>query len=118
MPALLRAVRVGEKAARVGFDWGSPGGARAKIDEELGELDRAESPERQEEELGDLLFAIASWSRKSTLDPEAALRGALDRFTDRFRVCERLAREEGRGLADMDEAELDGLWRRAKQETK
>jgi len=118
MPALLRAVRVGEKAARVGFDWGSPDGARAKIDEELGELDQAESPQRREEELGDLLFAIASWSRKSALDPEASLRGALDRFSDRFRVCERLAREQGRALSDMDEAELDGLWQRAKQETK
>lgn len=116
MPALLRAVRIGEKAARAGYDWPDASGARAKIDEELAELDRAATPERREEELGDVLFAIASFSRKSGLDPEAALRRALDRFTDRFQICERIAREESKPLAERTAAELDALWQRAKRE--
>ncbi|HEY8428762.1 MAG TPA: nucleoside triphosphate pyrophosphohydrolase, partial [Sandaracinaceae bacterium] len=80
MPALARAVRVGEKAARVGYDWPDAAGVRAKIDEELRELDACRSREEEERELGDLLFAIASWARKRAIDPEAALRRALDRF--------------------------------------
>ena len=117
MPALLRAVRVGEKAARVGYDWSDASGARAKVDEELAELDaaaRSGDATRMEEELGDLLFALSSWSRHARLDPEAALRRALDRFSGRFAIVERLAREEGRELSSMSPAELDALWQRAK----
>ncbi len=121
MPALLRAVRVGEKAARVGFDWRDPAGARAKIAEELDELDAAVTdaatggnPERVEEELGDLLFAIASWARKSKIDPEASLRRALDRFTARFDMAETTAKGMGRDLSEMNEEELDRLWNQAK----
>lgn len=119
MPALLRAVRVGEKASRVGYDWPDAAGAREKIAEELGELDAAAASgdaTRTEEELGDLLFAIASWARKRAIDPEAALRRALDRFGARFAEVERLAEEEGAPLgsrARSPEA-LDALWRRAK----
>lgn len=118
MPALLRATRIGEKASRVGFDWPDASGVRAKIDEELRELDAAESDERREEELGDLLFAIASWARKSRLDPEAALRRALDRFGERFRACERQARAQGRDLGALSAAELDALWHAAKIESR
>ncbi|UJR80459.1 nucleoside triphosphate pyrophosphohydrolase [Sandaracinus amylolyticus] len=117
MPGLLRAVRIGDKAARVGYDWPDAEGARAKITEELAELDEAAASgdaTRTEEELGDLLFAIASWSRKKTIDPEAALRGALDRFTHRFREAERIAHDEGRPLAERSADELDALWRRVK----
>jgi tetrapyrrole methylase family protein/MazG family protein/ATP diphosphatase len=116
MPALLRAVRVGEKAARVGYDWTDAAGARATIDEELRELDEAGDDERAEEELGDLLFAIASYARKRKLDPEAALRRALDRFGARFGLVERRAREEGVRLDALDAEELDRRWRAAKAE--
>lgn len=119
MPALLRAVRIGDKAARVGYDWPDARGARAKIDEELAELDEAAAsgdPQRTEEELGDLLFAVASWARKSAIDPEAALRSSLDRFTRRFRAAERVARGEGRPLAERSPEELDALWQRVKRE--
>lgn len=116
MPALLRAVKVGEKAARVGYDWPDAEGARAKIDEELRELDEASDPAREEEELGDLLFAIASYARKRALDPEAALRRALDRFGARFGLVERRAAQEGVRLSDLDAEELDRRWRAAKAE--
>jgi MazG family protein len=118
LPSLLRAVRVGEKASSVGYDWPDAGGPRAKVDEELGELDAALAEgdtAAAERELGDLLFSIASFARKQGMDPEAALRGALDRFSDRFRYAEREAagRREG-GLRDMAPAELDALWAEAK----
>jgi len=114
MPALLRAVAVGEKAARVGFDWPDVDGVRAKVDEELAELDAAESAEERERELGDLLFALASWARKHELDPEAALRGALDRFGGRLRLVEVEAEGEGVSLEGLDADELDRRWQRAK----
>ncbi|MFW6067446.1 MAG: nucleoside triphosphate pyrophosphohydrolase [Myxococcota bacterium] len=122
LPSLLRAVRVGEKASSVGYDWPDAGGPRHKIDEELAELDEATArgdDAAAERELGDLLFAIASFARKRGLDPEAALRGALDRFSDRFRRAEREAarRSEG-GLRDLSPDELEALWREVKsQET-
>jgi MazG family protein len=117
LPGLLRAVRMGEKASAVGYDWPDAGGPRAKIDEELLELD--EAAERGdvaalEHELGDLLFALATYGRKQGLDPEAALRASLDRFSSRFRHCELQAEAEGRDLRDYDEPSLDAMWERAK----
>lgn len=119
MPALLRAARVGEKASAVGYDWPDAAGARAKVDEELCELDEAAaSGDRaaMERELGDVLFALASFARKESLDPEAALRGTLDRFSARFSFAETQARDEGRGLRERDPCELDALWQRAKEQ--
>ena len=119
MPALLRATRIGDKAARVGYDWPSAAGARSKVDEELRELDEAAASgdaTRMEEELGDVLFALTSWSRLSKLDPEAALRGTLDRFTTRFQRAEAIAREDGKALDQLDEAARDALWERVKRE--
>jgi MazG family protein len=119
LPALLRAVRVGEKAAAVGYDWPDAGGPRAKIDEELGELDRAVAsgdPKAMEHELGDLLFSIASFARKKGMDPESALRSALGRFSDRFGHAEKTARERGAPLETLDPAALDALWEQAKRE--
>ena len=117
LPALLRAVRIGEKASAVGYDWPDAGGPRHKIDEELVELD--EAAERGdaaalEHELGDLLFALATYARKQALDPEAALRASLNRFSSRFRHCELAAKADGKDLRDYDDAELDVLWEQAK----
>jgi tetrapyrrole methylase family protein/MazG family protein/ATP diphosphatase len=117
LPALLRAVRVGEKAARVGFDWPDLTGARAKVDEELAELDatlQGDDRERMEHELGDVLFALVSVARKLELDPEAALRGTLDRFGQRVRWVENHVKEQGQDLATLDAAALDKLWEQAK----
>jgi len=118
LPALLRAARAGEKAARVGFDWPDLAGARAKVDEELAELDtamRGEDRERMEHELGDVLFALVSVARKLDLDPEAALRGTLDRFGQRVRWVEQHVKEQGQDLAALDAAALDSLWQQAKE---
>jgi MazG family protein len=119
LPALLRAARVGEKASAVGYDWPDAGGARAKVDEELAELDEAVASgdkAAMERELGDVLFALASLARKESLDPEAALRGTLDRFSARFSFAEAQARADGRGLRERSEAELDALWQQAKEQ--
>jgi tetrapyrrole methylase family protein/MazG family protein/ATP diphosphatase len=118
LPALLRAVRIGEKAARVGYDWPDAAGARRKVEEELAELDEASASgdrDAEERELGDLLFAISSLARKRGLDPEAALRGSLDRFGRRFSEVEREARGEGVELEDLEAGELDRRWERAKR---
>jgi MazG family protein len=117
LPALLRALRVGEKAGRVGFDWPSLSGARAKVDEELAELDAAlqsNDKERVTHELGDVLFALVSVARKADLDPEAALRGTLDRFTQRVRGAEARAQARGQKLSELNAEELDELWREVK----
>ncbi|MGB3051447.1 MAG: nucleoside triphosphate pyrophosphohydrolase [Polyangiales bacterium] len=117
LPGLLRAVRIGEKASAVGYDWPDAGGPRSKIDEELKELDEAaESRDMAalEHELGDLLFALATYGRKQGLDPEAAIRASLNRFSSRFRHCELAAQADGKSLRDYDEPELDEMWERAK----
>ena len=117
LPALLRALRIGEKAAAVGYDWPDAKGARAKVDEELRELDEAvreDQDARAEEELGDVLFALASYARKRGMDPEAALRGTLDRFTRRFRHAEQAAEAKGTSLSALDAEALDTLWNAAK----
>jgi MazG family protein len=117
LPALLRATRVGEKAARVGFDWPDLAGAREKVNEELAELDAAvhsEDRARVEAELGDVLFSLVSVARKLDVDPEAALRGTLDRFGQRVRWVEERVKERGQDLSSLDAAELDTLWHEAK----
>ena len=117
LPGLLRATRIGEKASAVGYDWPDAGGPREKIDEELRELDEAADggdPGALEDELGDLLFALATYSRKQSIDPEAALRKSLNRFSDRFRHCELAAEATGKSLRDYSDDELDVLWERAK----
>lgn len=117
LPALLRAHRVGEKAAAVGYDWPDSASVRAKVDEELAELDRAESDADFEAELGDLLFALVSLGRKRGVDAESALRGTLDRFSKRFRHAELAAADADTSLRDLDDAARDELWEQAKAAT-
>jgi len=110
LPALLRADKLGRRAARVGFDWPDAAGARAKLLEELDEL-AAAGPDTREEEMGDLLLAAASLARHMDIDPETALRLANAKFERRFRAMEAAAGEAFAALpADAKEA----LWARAK----
>ena len=120
MPALLRAQRLGEKAAHAGFDWSDAGGALAKLAEELDELrtavqrgDRAEA----EAELGDLLFAATSMARHLHVSAEDALKGAADRFSRRFRLMEEALAIQQRDMSSTSAEELDVLWEAAKRRT-
>jgi MazG family protein len=124
LPALVRATRVGEKVARVGFDWSDPKGSRAKLDEELAELDAAVARGDQkaiEAELGDVLFALANFSRHLGVDAEASLRGTIEKFTTRFAHVEKRVAEVHGGWPAPGEAsplaleELDRYWDEAKR---
>jgi tetrapyrrole methylase family protein/MazG family protein len=111
LPALLRAHRLGEKAACVGFDWDSPEGARRKVTEELAEADAADgNPEAFAEEIGDLLFAVVNWARLSRVHAEGALHEALQKFEGRFRALETEVSSGGGTLTATPASELDALW--------
>ena len=88
LPALDRAAKLQRRAARTGFDWPNASGPRAKIDEELQELDAEVDLDRRTEELGDLLFAVVNLARHLNIDPEEALRKANKKFEMRFRAIE------------------------------
>ncbi len=107
LPALTRAEKLQKRAARTGFDWTDPADARAKIDEELAEVESATSDDHRAEEIGDLLFATVNWSRKLGIDPEAALRAANAKFERRFRAMEAQA---GDTFASLSLAEQEDLW--------
>jgi tetrapyrrole methylase family protein/MazG family protein/ATP diphosphatase len=120
LPALTRAVKLGKRAATVGFDWPDIGGVRAKVDEELGELDAAAASGNADEiaaEMGDLLFSAANWCRHLELDPETCLRAANARFARRFRAVEAEVAASGRPWSSYDADALEALWRRAKTAT-
>lgn len=119
LPALQRAERIGEKAARVGFDWPDVGGVLAKVEEERAELAEAMASgerDRIAAELGDLLLATANLARKLDLEPEQALSAAVDRFEDRFRRLERGVRDDGADMRALSPEALDLRWERAKRE--
>lgn len=110
LPALLRAEKLQKRAARTGFDWPDPSGARAKIDEEIAEIEAA-SPAERAEEIGDLLFAMVNWARHLRVDPEAALRLANAKFERRFQAMEQAA---GDAFGGLDLAAKEELWIKAK----
>lgn len=112
LPALKRAEKIQSRAARVGFDWPDAEGPRLKIDEELGEIERAASDEERAAEIGDLLFAVVNYARHLGVNPETALREATARFDRRFRKVETLA---DKPLNTMNIDELEALWQQAKK---
>jgi MazG family protein len=115
LPALLRAYHIGTRAASVGFDWLRADDVLEKIGEEIAELREAiADPDRAEEEMGDLLFAIANLSRKLGIEPETALRKANDKFTRRFAAMEQSVADTGRTMSEMTLEELEAEWRRVK----
>ncbi len=111
LPALMRAEKLQKRAARTGFDWPDASGARAKIAEELAEIEAA-PPAEIEGEVGDLLFAAVNYARKLKVDPEQALRAANAKFERRFAAMEASAGEAFAGLS-LDQKEA--LWIEAKQ---
>ena len=112
LPALLRADKLQKRAARTGFDWPDPFGARAKIAEEIDEIDSASTADEREEEVGDLLFAVVNWARHLGIDAETALRRASAKFEMRFRAMEAAAGDRFVGLS-LDEKEV--LWQAVKR---
>ncbi len=123
LPGLLKAQRVQEKAARVGFDWKDAQGPLEKIREELGELEaeiaarKSENPVdsvRVKEELGDLVFSVCNLARHLKVDAESAVELTTSKFARRFRAVEAAAKGEGKVLKDMTLAEMDALWDKAK----
>lgn len=114
LPALLRAQRIGEKAARQGFDWPDAAGVRAKLDEELAEVAEAQTEEARAAELGDVLFTVANWCRHLGVEPEFALQAATDKFERRFRAMEQAAQAEGAQLKAETPDQLEARWQRAK----
>jgi ATP diphosphatase len=110
LPALERAAKLQRRAARVGFDWPDTSGPRAKIDEELAELDAESEHPRLLEELGDLLFAVVNLARHLNVEPEAALREASRKFERRFRAIEKTP-----GFAALSLDEKEALWAAAKR---
>lgn len=111
LPALLRAEKLQKRAARVGFDWPDAAGPRAKIDEEVAEIETAPADE-VEGEVGDLLFAVVNWARHLGVDPEAALRSANAKFERRFQAMEL---EAGDAFAGLDLEAKEALWGSAKR---
>jgi tetrapyrrole methylase family protein/MazG family protein/ATP diphosphatase len=125
MPALTRAQRIGEKVARVGFDWPDARGSREKVAEEMRELDEAVASGDEkaiEEELGDVLFALVNLSRHVKVDAEGALRKTIDKFTKRFAHVEKRVNEVHGGWGDPADGDkhlplevLDRYWDEAKR---
>ena len=125
LPALVGAYRLGQKAAGVGFDWDAPAAVRAKVAEELAELDRetarsaaADGPQattKVEEELGDVLFAVANLARHLEVDPERALAAANRKFRRRFAVVEAELGAGADGEADSRMERMERLWERVKR---
>jgi len=117
LPALVKAIRIGDKARGAGFDWDQPQDVWGKIKEELGEFESAQKTGNQEEiesELGDVLFSIVNFARLSNLDPELALERTNKKFIYRFTYMEKKAREQGKSLNEMTLPEMELLWNEAK----
>ncbi len=122
LPALLRAVKLQKRASSVGFDWDSAPKVVEKIAEEAREIVEAQeagaSPQKLEEEMGDLLFAAANLARHLKVDPETALRAANAKFVRRFQFIEQTLAARGRALADATLEEMETIWQAAKEEEK
>jgi MazG family protein len=115
LPGLLKAHRICQKAARVGFDWPDVLPVLDKVAEEAHEVARARGRKAREHEVGDLLFAVANLARHLGVDPEDALQKANARFIARFRYIEKELARRGKTPAESTLAEMDALWEKAKK---
>ena len=119
LPALLKAHRIQDKAARLGFDWEHIDGAFAKLEEELGEFSKAYSKGNRkdiQDELGDILFTLVNLSRFLKIDPEDALRLTSEKFTRRFKYIEQQLAKTGRTFKQSSLEDLEALWQQAKKQ--
>ncbi len=117
LPAMVKAYRVGEKAASAGFDWKQPADVWEKVREELAEVEqefKGENKERLEEEMGDLLFSLVNASRLYGIDPELALERCNKKFISRFTYLEQAVKKEGKTLRDKTPEQMEDIWQQAK----
>lgn len=117
LPALQRALRVQERAAKVGFDWKHENDVWKKVHEEVDEFKRALKKKnrlKKEEEFGDFLFALVNYARFVGVEPETALRRTVEKFTRRFQYIERELKRNGKDIHDSNLEEMDGFWEEAK----
>lgn len=116
LPALIKATRIQDKAAKVGFDWDNKADVWAKVLEELEEFDETQTQNfeqhKAEEEFGDLLFALVNYARFANIDPETALRKANNKFTTRFQYIEQHAKPS---IAELNLEQMEALWQEAKK---
>lgn len=119
LPSVIKAFRIQEKAAHVGFDWDTPEGALGKVPEEFAELKAeldAGNHDKAEAELGDLLFSIINVARKYKIQPDNALERTNRKFISRFNYIEESVLSQGKAMKDMTLGELDALWNKAKEQ--
>ena len=121
LPALIKAYRIQEKAANVGFDWKEKEDVWAKVKEEVAELEQelrqTDNRERQEAELGDVIFSLVNAARLYKLRPDNALEKTNKKFIRRFNYIEQKAKEKGQSLSELTLDEMEALWQQAKQVT-
>jgi len=118
LPALVKAIRIQEKAKQVGFEWDHKEQVFEKIQEELQELQEAvqsNNPDHIEEELGDVMFSLVNYARFLNTDADLALERTNRKFMQRFQLMEETARKEGKKLQDMTLEEMDAIWNKIKQ---
>ena len=119
MPSLIKAYRMQEKAANVGFDWEKKEDVWAKVREEIAEVEvemRSGDKDKMEKEFGDLLFSLVNAARLYGINPDNALELTNNKFRNRFGYVEEKTIKQGRNLKDMTLAEMDALWNEAKQD--
>ncbi len=114
MPALLRAVKVQDRAKKVGFDWNNIEQVIEKLEEEIQEFKEAKTEEEKKHEIGDILIAATNLGRFTGIDPEEALHEAIDRMIRRFNYIEEKARETNQNLEEMSLESMDKYWEEAK----
>ena len=121
LPAMIKALRLQDKTRQVGFEWEHTEQVKAKVDEEMEELQQAiASGNRQEieAEFGDLLFSLVNYARFLNLDPEHALEQTNKKFIRRFQYLEQAVKDQGKSLEDLSLAEMDLIWNEAKKSEK
>ncbi|MEP1033918.1 nucleoside triphosphate pyrophosphohydrolase [Ekhidna sp.] len=114
LPALVKAMRIQEKARGVGFDWDNQDQVWEKVQEEMEEFEAESEKEKQAEEFGDLLFSLINYARFVDINPEEALERTNKKFIKRFQYLESESKKDGKSLGEMTLEEMDGYWERAK----
>lgn len=115
LPALMRAEKVGSRAAKVGYDFADAKAALDKLKSEIAELEEALGTDCEADEMGDVLFSAVNVARKLGTDSELTLGAATDKFINRFTKAEQIAKENGKSLSDFNEQQLDEIWEAAKK---